>query len=192
MAILGILSAVAIPAVSAYIRRTKTAEARLQLAKMFDSTAAFFIAEHVDRGNIETIGAGASVANAASHRCPAPSASPTGGSAGFTPSASCNGGPGGRCVPSGSPSGTGYYDIDVWATNEVWSGLSFGQEQAHFYHYDFSAANVLTGFGSCNFTAHAYGDLDADLLYSTFERTGAADQNGVNGAAGLYIDLVIE
>jgi type IV pilus assembly protein PilA len=190
VAILGVLAALAIPAVSGYVRRTKTAEARLQLAKMFDSTAAYFVAEHVDRGDVETIGAGGLLASGASHRCPTPA--PGGGSAGFTPSIDCNDGPGGRCVPSGAPSGAGYYDIDVWSGNPVWSGLDFGLEQSHYFHYDFSATNNLVGYGSCNFTAHAFGDLDGDATYSTFERTGAADQQGVNGAAGLYIDRVIE
>jgi prepilin-type N-terminal cleavage/methylation domain-containing protein len=193
VAILGILSAVAIPAVSAYVRRTKGAEARLQLAKMFDSTVAYFSAESVDRGNVETITAGAGVTNAATHRCPAPPGSPAGGSAGFTPSIDCNDGPSGRCVPSGAPGGPGYYDITQWSGNPMWSALSFQQEQAHYFHYDYAATNDLaSGYGRCNFTAQAFGNLDDDTVYSTFERTGGADQQGVNAAAGLYIHLVVE
>jgi hypothetical protein len=42
------------------------------------------------------------------------------------------------------------------------------------------------------FTAQAFGDLDDDGLFSTFERAGAADENGINAAAGLYIDQEIE
>jgi len=37
-----------------------------------------------------------------------------------------------------------------------------------------------------------FGDLDADKTYSTFERAGAADKMGVNGAAGIYIDQEVE
>ncbi|HWB73870.1 MAG TPA: type II secretion system protein, partial [Nannocystaceae bacterium] len=84
-AILGILSAVAIPAVSAYFRRTKTAEARINLAKMFDSTLAYYRAEHVDRGQVDLLGTGASVTFGATHRCPHAVGAPSGGSAGFTP-----------------------------------------------------------------------------------------------------------
>ena len=53
--------------------------------------------------------------------------------------------------------------------------------------------NTNTGFGECQFTAAAYGDLDDDdTLFSTYERAGAADQQGVNAAAGLYIDQEVE
>ncbi len=191
--ILGILAAVAIPAVSAYFRRAKTAEARIQLSKLFDSASAYFNAEHVDRGDVQTISSGAAVTNAASHRCPTPPGSVASGAAGLTPAIDCNLGPGGRCVPSGTGGGgPGYYDIRDWSDNDVWNALNFGQEQAHFFHYDFQAANDLDGYGSCNFTAQAFGDLDADLTYSTFERTGAADRNGINAGAGLYIDQIVE
>ncbi len=191
-AILGILSAVAIPAVSAYFRRAKTSEARLQLVKMFDSTVAYYRAEHVDRGQVDILGASAGITTLSTHRCPHPVGVPSGGAAGFTPTMDCNNGPGGRCIPSGAPAGAGYYDITVWTNNDMWNALNFGQEQAHFFHYNFVATNTTTGYGMCNFTAQAFGDLDADLTYSTFERTGAADQQGVNAAAGLYIDLVVE
>ena len=190
--IIGLLAAVAIPGVSAYFRRAKTAEARIQLTKLFDSTSAYFNAEHVDRGDVAMLAQGAVIANAATHRCPHPANQPAGGPAGFTPAVDCNLGPGGRCVPSLGGGGAGYYPITDWADNAIWNALNFQQEQAHFFHYDFVAANDLTGYGSCQFTAQAFGDLDADLTYSTFERTGAADRNGVNAAEGLYIDLVVE
>ncbi len=191
-AILGILAAVAIPAVSAYFRRAKTAEARIQLAKMFDSASAHFNADHVERGDVETLSAGAQITTSGTHRCPHPQNQPAGGSAGFTPSIDCNAGPGGRCVPAPGGGPAGFYDMADWTDNAVWNALNFQQEQAHFFHYDFSAVNDLTGFGSCTFTAQAFGNLDGDLTYSTFERTGAADRNGINAAGGLYIDLVVE
>ncbi len=191
-AILGILAAVAIPGVAAYFRRAKTSEARLQLAKVFDSTSAFFSAEHVDRGDVAALSAGAQIAGNATHRCPHPTGQPGGGTAGFTPAVDCNLGPGGRCVPQSGGGGAGDYPITDWSDNAIWNALNFQQEQAHYFHYNFTATNDLTGFGSCQFTAQAFGDLDGDLTYSTFERSGAADRNGINGAAGLYIDLVIE
>ncbi len=191
VAILGILASAAIPAVSGYMRRTKTAEARVNLAKMYDSTAAYFAGEHVDRGQVETIGTGSTTARA-THLCPTPLATPAGGEAGFTPSIDCSVGPGGRCVPSGAPAGAGYYDIAEWTDNSVWAALNFAQEQGHYFHYNFRSTNTLTGFGDCQFTASAYGNLDGDAVFSTFERSGAADIHGVNAASGLYIDLVIE
>jgi type IV pilus assembly protein PilA len=191
VAILGLLASVAIPAMTAYTRRTKTAEARIQLAKMYDATSAFYNSEHVDRGDVDTIGLGGAI-GAATHRCPYPSGTPAGGNAGETPNIDCNLGPGGRCVPAINPAGAGYYDISDWNDNAMWSALHFTMEQAHFFHYNFVAVNDLVGYGSCRFTAQAFADLDADGTFSTFERSGAADVNGINAAAGLYIEGIIE
>mgnify|MGYP003574259393 FL=1 len=195
VAILGILAAIAIPALTKYMRRSKTSEARIQIAKLFDAASAYFNEEHVNRGAVALIGSGGSIANAAPHRCPHPAATPGGGSAAspYTPdSADCNAGPGGRCVPAVNGSGGGYYDMTEWTDNPMWNGLNFQQEQAHYFHYNFVSSNNPTGFGACQFTAQAFGDLDADSTFSTYERSGAADQNGVNAAAGLYIDQEVE
>lgn len=202
VAILGILAAIAIPALTKYMRRSKTSEARVQLAKMFDAASAFFNEEHVDRGQVALIGQGGAIANLAPHRCPHQSQQPQGASnAGITPDIGfdCNVGPGGRCVPAVGGGGAGYYDMADWSNNPVWNGLNFQMEQAHYFHYEFVANNSGTGFGTCQFTAQAFGDLDGDAAggggaqpFSTYERSGAADQNGVNGAAGLYIDQEVE
>jgi len=80
----------------------------------------------------------------------------------------------------------------LWTDNAVWSGLNFQMEQAHYFHYNFVASNLGTGYGECQFTSQAFGDLDNDTQFSTWERSGAADENGVNAAAGLYIDREVE
>ena len=83
--------------------------------------------------------------------------------------------------------------MTLWTDNGAWNGLNFQQEQGHYFHYNFRYANQTTGFGACQFTAQAFGDLDGDkTLYSTFERSGAADQNGVNAAVGLFIENDLE
>ena len=195
VAILGVLAAIAIPTMTKYMRRTKTAEARIQLAKLFDGASAYFAEEHVDRGAAGLLGSGGVVTPAGAHRCPHPPGSPGGGMAGtpFTPSAAdCNLGPGGRCIPGYGASGPGFYDMSEWTQNNVWNGLNFQQDQGHFFHYNFVATNTTTGFGTCQFTSQAFADLDADGIFSTFERSGAADVNGVNAAGGLYIDQVVE
>ncbi len=195
VAILGILAAIAIPALTKYMRRSKTSEARIQLAKMFDAASAFFNEEHVERGQVQVISAGGAITDLAPHRCPHPQDTPAGGQAFITPALAldCNTGPGGRCVPSGAPAGAGYYDMTLWTNNAVWNGLNFQQEQAHFFHYNFVAVNNNTGYGQCQFTSQAFGDLDGDTaVFSTYERSGAADQQGVNAAAGLYIDQEVE
>lgn len=192
IAILGILASIAIPTVTLYLRRAKTGEASGQLAKVFDATTAYFTSDRVDRGEVTQIGDGGIVADGATHRCPHPPDTPTGGEAGFTPSVNCNLGPGGRCVPSGAGGGPGYYSLEEWSANPMWNALNFSMEQSHYFHYNYVSSNSNTGYGECQFTAQAFGDLDDDGEYSTFERSGAADQNGVNGAVGLFINRVVE
>ena len=189
----GMGAAVAIPAFTKYTRRSKTSEARVQIAKMFDGASAYFNEEHVERGAVAVLGAGGELAAMAAHKCP--NDGKTKGETGITPplSVDCNAGPGGRCVPVEGGSGRpGYYDLRLWADNDAWNGLNFQQEQAHYFHYNFKWENTGTGFGQCQFTAQAFGDLDGDGIFSTFERSGAADENGVNAAAGLYIDNEVE
>lgn len=192
VAILGILAAIAIPTLTLYMRRTKTSEANVNIAKLFDGTSAYFNSDRVDRGEVEQIGAGGAVADGATHRCPHPPNAPTGGEAGFTPGVNCNDGPAGRCIPRVGGDTGGYYSLEAWSGNHMWNALSFSMEQGHFFHYNYRSSNSNTGFGTCQFTAQAFADLDDDGEYSTFERSGAADQSGVNGSAGLYIHLVVE
>jgi len=184
VAMAGIGAAIAIPAFTKYMRRSKTSEARVQIAKMFDAAAAYFNEERVSPPG---------VASLATHGCP--NDGRASGTAGITPplSVDCGEGPGGRCVPKiGGGSDPGDYDMRLWLENPVWSGLDFQMEQGHAFHYDFKWTNSGTGFGSCQFTAQAFGDLDGDGVWSTYERSGAADEIGVNGAAGLYIDQEVE
>ena len=198
VAIIGILAAIAIPALTKYMRKARTSEAKAQIAKMFDAASAYFNEEHVERGETVILGSGGTVKNLAPHQCPQRIAGAGGatGSAGTTPEINfdCNAGPGGRCVPQmGSGGGAGYYPMTLWTDNGVWNGLNFQQEQGHYFHYNFQYLNTTTGFGTCQFTAQAFGDLDGDKsLFSTFERSGAADQNGVNAAVGLFIENDLE
>jgi hypothetical protein len=192
-AVAGMSAAIAIPAFSKYMRRSKTSEARVQIAKMFDAASAYFNEEHVERA-ATTLGHEVDpLAGLASHKCP--NDGNASGRAGVTPplSVDCSQGPGGRCVPSAT-GGTdaGQYPSTLWTDNPVWNGLNFQMETAHAFHYDFKWANSGSGFGRCQFTAQAFGDLDGDGVFSTYERSGAADEYGVNAAAGLYIDQEVE
>lgn len=193
VAILGILAVVAVPALQKYMRKAKTAEAKTQLAKLYDAASSFFKAEHADRGATAFIADGGNVMGMAPHRCPHPDGQPDGGEAGITPdlNTNCNEGPGGRCIPGAG--GSGYYPIALWNDNAIWNGLNFMQEQGHYFHYNFIAQNTdLQGYGRCQFTAQAFADLDDDAIYSTYERSGAGDIQGVNAAVGLYVDQEVE
>lgn len=177
-----------------YTRRAKTSEARIQLAKMFDAASSYFMEEHIERGDVMVLGAGGSISDAAPHKCP--NNGKAKGRSGVVPplKVDCTGGPDGKCVPKagGGNAAKGEYDMALWTDNDVFNGLNFQQEQGHVFHYQFKWANGLTGFGDCQFTAQAFADLDGDGVFSTYERSGAADQNGVNAAAGLYIDQEVE
>jgi type IV pilus assembly protein PilA len=194
VAILGILAVVAVPALQKYMRRAKTAEAKTQIAKIYDAASSFFKSDHAERGATNFISQGGGVQDLASHKCPHPTGNPGGGEAGLTPDigTNCNTGPGGRCIPQANGGGAGYYDIALWNNNPVWNGLNYLQEQGHYFHYNFQAANTTTGYGTCQFTAQAFADLDDDNIFSTYERSGAADIQGVNAAIGLYIDQEVE
>ncbi|MFO7564435.1 MAG: prepilin-type N-terminal cleavage/methylation domain-containing protein [Enhygromyxa sp.] len=195
VAILGILAVVAVPALQKYMRRAKTAEAKTQLAKIYDAASSYFKSEHAKRGETKFIGQGGQVENMATHRCPHHVGQEASGSSGITPGlldVNCNEGPGGRCIPVTDGGGNGYYDINLWNDNAVWNGLNYMQEQGHYFHYNFRYANLLEGYGACQFTAQAFADLDDDQIFSTYERSGAADINGVNASIGLYIDREVE
>jgi hypothetical protein len=185
VAVLGVMAVVAVPALQKYMRRAKTAEAKTQLAKLFDATSSYFKAEHVVRGADPT-------AALAMHQCP--NDGRLYGEAGITPplEVNCNEGPGGRCIPAQGGGGAGYYDIAVWTDNPVWNALNYMQEQGHYFHYNFRWANDGEGYGRCMFTVQAFADLDDDGVFSTYERSGAADIQGVNAAIGLYVDNEVE
>jgi len=185
----GMAAAIAVPAFTKYTRRSSTSEARVGVAKMFDAVSAFFNEEHLGMAAV------ALGEPSPPHRCPSDGRAV--GEAGPTPPLSlrCAEGPDGKCVPvKGTPRGPGEYSMDLWLDDPVWRELGFVQEQPHAFHYGFRWANGTGtgGFGSCQFTAQAFGDLDDDGLFSTYERAGAADENGVNVAAGLYIDQEVE
>lgn len=170
-AVVGILSAIAIPALSKYMRQAKTSEAKANIAKLFDRIAA-------------QAGAGG---------CPGTSGVPVGDTS-LTPplSTACAQGPGGRCVPSDQPvDDAGYYASSAWSGHPVWKALDFKIEEGHYYHYSYKWKQVDPG--GCQFTVAAFGDLNDDGIYSTFERAGAIGPDGeVNAAAGLFSERETE
>ena len=186
VAIIGILAAIAIPALTKFIRKSKTAEARAGIAKIFDGAVSHFLAETVERGNLGLLTSGGGSSSTVAHTCPYADGSIASGDAPLTPvTADCSAGPGGRCVPNGA--GGGSYSLSEWESR-VWLGLQFEQPQPHFYRYNFTYQNGTSGYGTCQATAQAFGDLDGDSTLSTFERALACDFKGCSAAGGLYID----
>ena len=162
-----------------YMRKSKASEARVQLAKLSDSAAAYFMEEHVSRDGTPQ-----------PHRCPSDGNAEGKGTVTPPLSTKCNDGPKGNCSAGGS--GPGSYDAALWLDNQLWQELNFAIEGGHRYHYNFVWKNDPAGFGSCQFTAQAFGDLDGDGLFSTYERSGKLDADGFTPGVGLYIDRELE
>lgn len=162
----GAVAAVLAPAMVKYHRRSQTAEPRLSLKRMFDGVVT---AMYTDPDSPETF-----------KGCPFPNT----GNVGMTPplSVHCSRGPAGLCATDDHPEGR-------WGDAE-WSALGFEINEPHRFHYDFRWSYSEERDG-CQFTAQAFGDLDDDGSFSTYERAGTANRLGVR-SPGLYIDQEIE
>ena len=192
VAIIGILAAIAIPALTKFIRKSKTSEFKANIGKMYDGNVSFFQADVVKRGAVPLLDTGGNPAGGQAHGCPDNTINAN-VNAGVTPPAAtnCNAGPGGRCIPEGT--GGGSYLLTLWNDNGTWNGLSFEQTQGHYGHYDFRFTNGDTAaYGNCQFTAQAFGDFDDDAVFSTFERSGSCDKVGCAGAVGLTVINEVE
>lgn len=121
------------------------------------------------------------------HVCPHPPGSTLGGSSGVTPSLAVDP----CCTPVTESGGAGTYPITDWTNNPVWAGLGFVKTEPHVFHYNFIASNDLEGYGACSFTAQAFGDLDHDTIFSTYERRGHVDENG-SVVEALFVNLPYE
>jgi len=92
---------------------------------------------------------------------------------------SCCGQAGDKCKPV-----TTNFDKPEWAA------LNFSVDDPFYYWYQYVSAGIET---AANFQAYAYGNLDCDAIYSTFQRSGTvlADRS-VSGGSGLFSKNDIE
>lgn len=98
----------------------------------------------------------------------------------------CARGPEWRCVPDGD--GPAGYSAEAWK-HPAWRDLGMWTDVSHRFHYRLVGSEQAIGSGQCSFTVQAFGDLDDDGVFSTFERSGMFDATGMNAAVGLYIDV---
>lgn len=93
------------------------------------------------------------------------------GSVGPTPpmSVRCRPGFGGGCTPSENPTQPWEYDIKLW-NDPMWKHAQFEGAPGDHYHYRYEWAPNDDRLMPCAFTVQAFGDLDDDGVYSTFER----------------------
>jgi type IV pilus assembly protein PilA len=164
VAIIGILAAVAIPAFMKYIRRSKTTEAAMNIRKLYDSSVAYYEAEHAKQDGTILV-----------RQFPV--------SVDWTPPLfTCANSPGQKCDPKANAS--------LWAV-ATWTSLNFSVDDPFYYSYKYDSGGTDS---MSSFTASASGDLNGDSKPSLFQRVGNIDPatNNVNGGAGLYTENEIE
>lgn len=149
--IIGILAAIAIPAFSKYIRKSRTSEVAGHLNKMWAGSVTYYMSDFTF---VDTDGQGK----------PLPKQVP-GDTADWETSVDCCRLPGARC-----PGGSG-----VWGTDGVWLALKFSVPDPHNYLPGYQSTG--TGLASV-FTASALGDTDCDGDRSTFSRDGYVTPTG--------------
>jgi prepilin-type N-terminal cleavage/methylation domain-containing protein len=153
VAIIGILAAVAIPAFTRYVKKSRTAEAVGHLNKEWAGSVSYYETDHMQGNGIpldkQFPGAAAAFANGGSTEC------------GCSTGQRCTGGD------------------TVWSTDPVWLALNFSLPDAHNYLPGYSGNGTGT---SASFTAYAKGDLDCDGILSEFTRQGAIINGDVSGS----------
>jgi prepilin-type N-terminal cleavage/methylation domain-containing protein len=98
----------------------------------------------------------------------------------LSPALPCCSGSIDRCMPNSSD----------WA-DPSWNALHFAMGDPHYYRYELES----TGTGaSAEFTVRAFGDLDCDTIYSTFERYGwvQIQGNDISLQGGTYREQPLE
>ena len=160
VAIIGILSAIAIPAFVNYVKRSKTMEAPRLLGQMYQGAAELYSGEEIWTGTIVEPGnAAAAVAN-----CTVATATPT-----WT-------------------AGDEKYVVDWAAENPAYGRIGFAVADPIYFEYHI--VNHVNAAGGCGLTTlgvpavydfQANGDLDGDGAQSTF-----LVEAGVNGENNMY------
>ena len=162
VAILGILAAVAIPAFTKYVRQARTSEAVMNIEKIEKGARVYYMSESHFRNRL-----GDEIISA---RFPAKDG-------GYDPTPGNNA----CCGQSGNQCAS---DPTNW-DKPVWTSLNFAVADPHYYWYNFNSVGL--GVGAA-FTAAAFGNLDCDQAYSTFERAcGIATNGELVCSAGIYI-----
>ena len=149
VAIIGILAAVAIPAFTRYVKKSRTAEAVGHLNKEWAGSLTYYETDHVTNGGTML-----------DKQFPGP-----------TPAGWANGGQECGCSTGARCAG----GDTVWGADGVWQALNFALPDPHNYlpGYTGSGNNA-----AAQFTAYAKGDLNCNSTFSQFSRQGAINSNG--------------
>jgi prepilin-type N-terminal cleavage/methylation domain-containing protein len=156
VAIIGIIAAIAIPAFSKYVRRSRTAEAAGTLNKEWLGSVSYYMTDFT------SLDPSTGKAQNLPHQFPGPDAETELEAAGVN---DCCEMAGSRCVGNSK----------VWSSDGVWLALKFAMPDAHSYAPGYSG----TGQGTAaKFTAYAQGNLDCDAVRGQFYRKGEISSIG--------------
>jgi prepilin-type N-terminal cleavage/methylation domain-containing protein len=151
--IIGALAAIAIPAFSRYVKKSRGAEAAEQLNKLWLGSVTYYMSDFT------SVAAGEGKALDKQFPGPAGSWETTGAAGEGTPPHCCQL-TGARC-PGGS---------SVWASDAVWLALKFALPDPHTYMPGYSGNGTGT---NARFTAISQGSAGANCgKWSTFSRQG--------------------
>jgi prepilin-type N-terminal cleavage/methylation domain-containing protein len=148
--IIGVLAAIAIPAFTKYVRKSRTAEAAGHLNKMWAGSLTYYMSD------FSTVSNGRALA--AAKQFPGPEGA-------WEQNPDCCAFPGARC-PGGSP---------VWASDDVWRALKFAIADAHSYIPGYTGSGTGT---AARFTAMAIGNLNCNAILAQFRRDGYITSTG--------------
>lgn len=80
-------------------------------------------------------------------------------------------------------------DFEAEPGSLTWVALNFGIVDPHYYSYQYDSTGSTN---EAQFTASAFGDLDADGVLSTFCRFATIEGMEVRGSEGIYIQSDLE
>jgi type IV pilus assembly protein PilA len=163
VAIIGVLSALAVYGVQKYVANSKTAEAKRGLGRMAKDAVSAYARPKLASALLTgggTASGGQALCGAAAASVPAAVASIQGKKYQSAPS--------------------------EWAASSAstgWECLKFSINTPQYYMYDYDVTST-----AADFTAVAIGDLDGDSTYSTFQLQGAVDPSGAIRVNPTFIE----
>jgi type IV pilus assembly protein PilA len=163
VAIIGVLAALAIYGVRRYLNTAKTSEARNAVGGISRAAAQAFETEGTPS---ELLGLGSTASGSSNALCL---------TASDVPSAQAN-----VQGKKYQPNNTGTGDFSSGTATAGWVCLRFQVDQATWYQHQYTSTTAA-------FSAQARGDLDGDLTFSTFLRTGQVTAGQLTMATQLNV-----